>query len=158
MSLQLGDSAYGKSVLATKGFSTGDLVIQFAGNIIHRGDLPRIERIEDDRYLQVGSESYLGPSGGLDDFINHSCEPNCGLVFKDHGVFLHALRDIVLGEEINFDYSTTMNEDNWEMDCLCGSPGCRGRVRDFKHLPKSRQEYYLSLGVVPSHVLIGLAT
>jgi hypothetical protein len=153
MSLNLVDSEYGKSVLASGLFSRGQIVLKFSGDVIHKSNLPKIERIEDDRYLQIDRELYLGPSGDLDDYINHSCNPNCGLIFVDGKVFLTAIKKISLGEEITFDYSTTMSEDDWEMSCLCGSPQCRGRIRDFKHLPKLLQDYYVFLGVVPSYLL-----
>lgn len=52
------------------------------------------------------------------------------------------------GSEVTFDYSASMAEDGWEMDCACGSAICRGRVRDFKHLPPERRDFYIARGVV----------
>jgi hypothetical protein len=46
-----------------------------------------------------------------------------------------------------------MDEDEWEMDCICGSEKCRKRIRDFKYLPKSIQQYYAHLGIVPKYIL-----
>jgi hypothetical protein len=93
--------------------------------------------------LQIGLDrEYIN----LDEpgrFVNHSCSPNAGL----RGLTLHALRDLRGGEEIRFDYSTTMAEDYWEMPCRCGSPECRGRVRDFRHLPAPIQQRYRELGI-----------
>ncbi|MBI2625395.1 MAG: hypothetical protein HYW70_03640 [Candidatus Nealsonbacteria bacterium] len=54
--------------------------------------------------------------------------------------------------EITFDYSTTMDEDDWGMDCQCGSKSCRGRIRDFKYLPPDIQKKYLDLGIVPEYI------
>jgi len=36
------------------------------------------------------------------DLVNHSCDPNCGLV---GAVLVVAMRDIEPGEEITFDYA-----------------------------------------------------
>ena len=46
-----------------------------------------------------------------------------------------------------------MDEDDFEFDCRCGAPGCRGRMRDFKHLPPAVKRRYASLGVVPAYNL-----
>ena len=110
--------------------------------------------------VQVGPDLYLGPSGGPDDFVNHSCDPNAGLVIRGtpdgsdvSNVTLVALRDIAPGEQVTFDYSTTMDEDDFEFDCRCGSPACRGRMRDFKHLPPAVKRRYADRGVVPAYNL-----
>ncbi|HZZ43123.1 MAG TPA: hypothetical protein VFE58_09305, partial [Tepidisphaeraceae bacterium] len=66
-------------------------------------------------------------------------------------VELVAIRDIEEGEELYFDYSTTMDEDDFEMVCRCGTKGCRGVVRDFKHLPGELKKRYVGLGVVPGY-------
>ena len=68
---------------------------------------------------------------------------------------LFAVKDIETGQEITWDYSTTLDEDEWELDCACESAACRGRIRDFKHLPKNLQQKYISLGIVPDYVRNG---
>jgi hypothetical protein len=87
----------------------------------------------------------------MDDFVNHSCEPNAGLNIQGMDVVLLAIRDIEPDEEIYFDYSTTMDEDDFEMICHCKKPSCRKVIRDFKHLPADRKRFYLSKGVVPEY-------
>jgi SET domain-containing protein len=99
--------------------------------------------------LQIGPDLYMGESKAADDFVNHCCEPNAGMLIDGCDVQLVAIRDIATGEQITFDYSTTMDEDDFEFDCLCGKEKCRGRIRDFKHLPAAIGEYYGNLGVVP---------
>jgi hypothetical protein len=101
--------------------------------------------------LQIGPDLYIGESGQADDFVNHSCQPNAGMRIEATDVRLVAIRDIATGEQITFDYSTTMDEDDFEFDCLCGSPVCRGRVGDFKHLPASLRQHYDQLGIVPKY-------
>ena len=55
------------------------------------------------------------------DFLNHSCDPNCGI--KDRFKIV-AMRDIEPDEEITFDYA--MSESYYySMRCLCGSEKCR---------------------------------
>lgn len=57
-------------------------------------------------------------------FINHSCDPNCGLQGINVGV---AMRDIAPNEEITFDYAMLDNEE-YSFKCGCGSTECRGIV------------------------------
>jgi hypothetical protein len=66
---------------------------------------------------------------------------------------LIALRPIVPGEEIRFDYSTAMREDHWTMECRCGEYLCRRVVLDFHHLPPITQNRYLQLGIVQRFVV-----
>lgn len=73
----------------------------------------------------IGSRSALNPEDT--DFFNHSCEPNCG--FRGQ-IFLVAMRDIIAGEEITFDYAMVVSESLgsdivFEMECTCGSASCR---------------------------------
>ena len=99
--------------------------------------------------LQIGPDLYIGASGGLDDFVNHSCDPNAGVRIEGTAAELFAIRDIAAGEEILFDYSTTLDEEDFTMDCRCGSPSCRGRVGDGRDLPDDVWQRYLGLGITP---------
>ena len=54
--------------------------------------------------------------------LNHSCEPNCGLVGQ---TLLVAMRDIAPGEEMCFDYAMCDASDYDEFRCLCEAPTCR---------------------------------
>ena len=101
--------------------------------------------------LQIGPDLYIGESGQADDFVNHSCRPNAGMLIDGTDVRLIAIADISPGEQITFDYSTTMDEDDFEFDCLCGSADCRRRIGDFKHLPPELKSRYAALGIVPKY-------
>ena len=132
----------GKAVYAARAFAAGEQVIRFTGRRIRAARLPRSLRGAADRFLQVTADQYMGPSGRIDDLINHSCAPNTGLRFTDGGVVLIALRAIVPGEEIAWDYSTTLKDSGWHMLCQCRQPGCRGTVGDFATLPPERQAWF----------------
>ena len=138
----------GKGCFAARAFVAGERILRFSGpkisfaEAIARGSLePNPLQIEATTYLD------LEPPGV---FLNHSCSPNAGLV---EAIFLIALRAIVRGEELRFDYSTTMHEDRWTMACCCGAGACRGVVTDFRLLPAERQGHYLRLGVVQPFIL-----
>lgn len=54
-------------------------------------------------------------------FINHSCNPNCGIKDKLKVV---AMRKIKKGEEITFDYAMSETSD-YKMKCNCKQKNCR---------------------------------
>jgi uncharacterized protein len=66
-------------------------------------------------------------------WINHSCEPNCEATEDNGRVFIHALRDIRVGEEITYDYNIVLEvrhtaKQKARFRCLCGSVNCRGTL------------------------------
>ncbi len=152
MSVQYGVS--GRGVFTDSPIAGGSRVLRYSGPLLHYAQTTPATLA-----LQIGLDLYLGESGGLDDFVNHSCYPNCGIRIgraicntdEAPEVQLISLRDITAGEELTFDYSTTMDEDDFEFDCACGSPLCRRRIRDFKHLPAELHQRYAQLGVVPDY-------
>lgn len=154
--LVLRDTRYGKGVFANRNFSPGDLILKFRGRLYHKEEYLKKVRHEKCHFLQVDSEWFLGPTRSLDNFVNHSCDPNCGFQTANRRAYLFAIRPIEPGEEITFDYSTSMAEDHWEMNCGCGTHACRGRIRDFKHLPPEIQMKYISLQAAPDFVLQSL--
>lgn len=109
-----------------------------------------IEHIDDP--LQIGEGIYLD----LDEAsrtINHSCNPNSGI----KGVSdLYAIADIQQGEEITYDYSTTVGIDVpkniWSMKCNCAEPTCRKIIWNVSSIPKVQLKKYKLLGVLPDFV------
>ena len=108
----------------------------------------------------LGGDHEAAGTGALDDFVNHSCDPNCRLAFDAGGrVFLTALRDIAPGEELSFDYATTTTRagitafPGWRFECLCGAANCRGEVGSAEDLPPERLSYYHRAGALAPHVL-----
>ena len=57
--------------------------------------------------------------------VNHSCEPNCALIEKNHFI---SLRNISAGEELTYDYQTLDTEGSFDfgLNCKCGSNKCYG--------------------------------
>lgn len=103
--------------------------------------------------FQVGPDLFLPPYGQLDDFTNHSCEPNCGLRVYPSGFDMIALREIAAGEELTYDYSTHLENPEETMVCRCGTGSCRGIVRSFSQLPAAVREKYLDLGIVAEFIV-----
>lgn len=148
----VGRNRLGKAIYTGRALEAGATVVRFEGETVPRERVPAQLVAESDRYVQVGPGQYMGPSGGVDDLINHSCDPNCGLKFDADGPLLVALRAIAEGEELTWDYSTTIAADDWSMQCACGTALCRGTVGDFRHLPAAVKARYQWLGIVPDYV------
>lgn len=103
--------------------------------------------------FQIDHDLFIPPYGGLDDFTNHSCDPSCGLRVHSAGFDMIALRDLVAGDELTYDYSTHQEHPEGEIICLCGAASCRGVVRSFSTLPPTLRRRYLALGVVAKFIV-----
>lgn len=134
---------FGRGLFATRRIKAGGLVLRFRGPLIdfERSRNPRFECY----CVQVGPNSYT-LTWAPERFINHSCEPNLGFLDDRE---LRALRHIRQGEELTFDYSTSMAENAWTMECHCGSAHCRHVIGDFVDLPGDLKTHYRELGIVP---------
>lgn len=128
------------------------IIFEFIGEIIEAKDMPENITPENDYYLQVTPDKFLGPSGSFDDFINHSCAPNCGVIVIGHRALLITLHQILPGTQITFDYSTTSTEDDWKMDCKCGAYNCRGVISSYKTLDEDTRKKYEEMHIVPKYV------
>jgi SET domain len=149
----VGRNAKGKAIFTAKAVKAGARLLQFTGPVYEQSDLPRSLGQATDRFLQIADGYFIGPSHGIDDLINHSCNPNCGLTFTREGVTMIALRDIRKKEELTWDYSTTWLNFPGEFRCACDSGNCRQIVGDFRKLPRLTQLRYRKLGVLPSYIV-----
>jgi SET domain-containing protein len=132
---------HGQGVFAALPIKKGEEVLAFTGPLLTRAELN-----ERDYHLQIDEGLYLGPSGEADDYANHSCAPNTG--FND-GLSLVALRDIAPHEEITWDYSTAIDEEDFPgFPCRCGALECRNTVRSFRHLD-IRDQQQLAAHLLP---------
>ena len=146
MAVYVAPGLAGTGVFVDRDYARGEQILSISG-LVHSGaELDRIGfrpgyplQIDIDRYMVV-DEPFV--------YCNHSCDPNGGIT---PDLKLVAVRDIAAGEEVCFDYSSTMLEDHsWTMECGCKTAKCRGRVEDFDRLPPEAQRYLLEqVGVLP---------
>jgi hypothetical protein len=149
---KLVEGPLGKGVTALKSFPKGAMLMPFVGPRFRASDVVGDKQGIGDRLMQIDRDLYVGPSGGLDDFVNHSCTPNAGLRFFDDTIQLVALRDIQPGEELSWDYSTTLSDTEFYLNCACGTQACRGVVGDFRFLEPELQERYRQLDIVAPYL------
>lgn len=143
------ESKTGKGVFAERLIWPGELILVFKGFTVS-WDNPIHSSSMGSYLLQTGKKTYIMPEVPA-KYVNHSCNPNAGIVKNRR---LVAIKRIEKDEEITFDYSTTMSENFWTMDCLCYEINCRGIVKDFKYIPEDIQEKYLSLGIVQGFIAV----
>ena len=117
----------GRGVVAERNFKQGEVIAIWRGSIITEREAIALPEIERSQLLQVDENSFLVTSKELlaVDYINHSCEPNCG--FTD-STTLVAMREIAAGEAITFDYAMSDTKTIFTFDCWCGSAKCRKKI------------------------------
>ena len=135
-------SIHGVCLVSTRGIAEGEVVWEL--------DEPtyswrQIETWSEERRqafdwygFQCGADRYSLPEG-LSREMNHSCDPN---TWWSGSTTLVARRDIEAGEEITYDYSTAEVDHDFEMDCTCESPRCRGTISNRDHLDPEWQTQY----------------
>jgi len=151
----VGPAHIGRGVFAARTFRRGDTVLAIDGRVVNYA---RLWEREGSRFsancIRFGPETYLDPGDGPASFLNHSCAPNAAIGKRDNRLYLVAAHRISKGEEITFDYSTTIGDDDvWTMRCRCGADACRRIVRNFGSLPSPLQAYYLTNGFVPPFIV-----
>lgn len=126
-------------------------IIEITGTIYTDKTLPDPN---DPTVLQVGPDTFIGPSGGCDDSIQHSCDPNCLIHVVGNRAILYSMYVIKAGMEITFDYSTTSTDtlDTWKMDCKCGSVNCRKIISGFQCLDEKTKKEMLDKNIVPIYI------
>jgi len=152
--LEVRDSSNGKGIFVLKGFISNEAIYEVRGQLISCNEDDEVEQSIRDNTFRFDEEKYLSPQGELGDFQNHSCEPNAGVFKINKNLFIVAICDIEIGEEVLIDYSTILaSDDVWEMKCHCGAKVCRKIIKQFRTLPQTIQDTYLLLNVVPPYIL-----
>ena len=66
-------------------------------------------------------------------FLNHSCAPNCDVVVDEKRLWIEAIHEIEVGEELVYDYAFVLPERHTpavkkRYPCACGAITCRGTI------------------------------
>ena len=134
---------HGRGLFAREPFAADEVVCVKGGYVFDRAALKGMPGWYGAAEIQVAEDLFIGPLAeeereGSMIFSNHSCEPNVGV--RGEITFV-ALRDIAAGEELTHDWATT-DDDEYELDCRCGAPTCRGVItgRDWRR-PDLQEKY-----------------
>jgi hypothetical protein len=135
----VGEKGWGS--FAVEPVAAGETVAAFGGHVVTGAGLAAFSAERQGRSIQVDADLYLisseTPEPG--DMLNHSCEPNCGVLGQ---MLIVSMRDIEPGEELSFDYAMCDASDYDEFRCLCGQPACRGVVTGSDWRDPALQEKY----------------
>lgn len=134
-------SIHGKGVFAKRTIPKGTRIFEYAGKRVLKVNLA------DDLAAGLTSLAYVmnlnettaidGERGGNDArFINHSCNPNCEVLYFNETPYIYAIREIDTGEELSFDYQYDAGPDAFLSEeekkawfpCCCGAENCRGTL------------------------------
>ena len=141
--------AFGDSVVALRPIEPGEHLLTFKGPVLDASEYRQaLGANPRGRFLQIGQDLYIGPGGGLDDYVTHSCEPNCRLRYASGGIDLVAIRPIARGAQVTFDYATSRNDARHRIRCACGAATCRGEIGNFDDLPAALKWRYNSDGML----------
>jgi hypothetical protein len=142
---------HGKGVFAARDIAKGETLIEYVGEIISAKEAEdRHPHDPEDPnhtfYFQVDDDKVIDAlhGGNSAKWINHCCTPNCKPEVIDGRVFIKAKKNILVGEELNYDYGLIIDEPITkkliaQYPCWCGSPKCRGTLLAIKTASNKKQ-------------------
>lgn len=157
ISLRIKKTNTGRGVFARRLITKEAVIVcmsgkEYAWDVVEK--LIQAGKVRLDDPFQIGEDDFL-LLDRLPVLFNHSCEPNAGINKKRE---LVALRVIQMGEEICYDYSTTVcTHSSWTMRCLCGSTLCRKKIGNVRTIPSVLFKRYKVKGLLPTFILKELA-
>lgn len=111
--------------------------MSFDGEFYSANKISELSKDVADHAIQYDEHKWRD-SNSIARYINHSCNPNCGI----KNLFtLVAMNDIKKGEELLWDYDMTEDSD-WRMECFCGSTNCRKIIGSFSMVPEEIRKKY----------------
>jgi uncharacterized protein len=128
---------HGHGVYAMESIAKGTRIIEYTGQRVSWEGAPNDENDPHTFNFGLDNGEVINPEIGGNDarWINHSCDPNCEAIEEDDRIFIDALRDIRVGEELFYDYALEIDEPITEESkkkfaCHCRSSNCRGTMLD----------------------------
>lgn len=124
----------GKGVVTAESIKSGTTIVLYGGHVMSLEQECELDEKIKDYPHQIDDLFVIGPASvheiQVSDYINHSCDPNCGFQGQ---IRLVTMRDIEKGEEITFDYAMVLSQSEhtlsaYELDCKCARANCRGKI------------------------------
>ncbi len=120
---------HGTGGFARVNISAGTRLIEYVGRKIDKAESLRQCEL-DNPYIFALDDQY-DLDGNVDwnpaRLLNHSCSPNAEAEQDGERIWIIAMRDIAIGEEITFNYNYDL-VDYKEHPCQCGSANCVGYI------------------------------
>jgi len=140
-------SIHGCGVFARRTFVKGERIVCYAGLLRTHEETDAVYANTQETghtFLFTLNDDYVidgNINGNIARWINHGCDPNCEAIVEQDSqgrarcdkVFIQALRQIVQGEELTFNYGIILAERHtprlkalWA--CRCGVSTCSGTI------------------------------
>lgn len=96
-------SATGLGLYSNIQIKKGEFIIEYTGKMLTSEEANN----KGGKYLfEINSRWTVDGSdrNNLARYINHSCRPNCEVIIKNKHIMIYAVKNIKLGEELNYNY------------------------------------------------------
>ena len=119
----------GQGLFARVPIAACEIVAVKGGHVLTGSEWASLEPALGAAEIQIADDLFIAPvredhRPGSMLYTNHSCDPNLAIQGQ---IVLVAMRDIRPGDELTIDWATT-DDGDYELECRCGSPRCRGLV------------------------------
>ena len=132
-------SKKGWGVRARQSIAKNSFILEYTGEICSKEEFERRMlvryKIDNHHYcLAMDNKIMIDAhrAGSECRFVNHACSPNCEMqkwtVRGLPRMGLFALKDILPGEEICYDYNFSLFNTDQGQECKCGAKDCRGII------------------------------
>jgi len=133
----------GRGLFAKESIRKGEIVSVRGGHIITRQMEENVNKLDEYWGYPIADDFVLAPlnTQEVEDvmmFLNHSCEPNVGILGQ---IIFVVMRDIDSGEELTIDYAM-FGANKEPMQCNCRSSNCRRLITDSDWKITKLQEKY----------------
>ena len=130
---------HGLGVVAQGRIDANEILVRFGGMLLP-SQFRRESTVARSTAIGVSDSVVLAERVGIprdtSDYINHSCEPNSGLL---DALTLVATGPLNVGDEVTIDYAYWEADEDWLLKgpCSCGSIICRRTIsgRDWRSQP-----------------------
>ena len=126
-------------VYTTTPIKKDTLVVEYTGPLVSQERADELYKDRPFTYLFGLEDDRIIDGHGLAAFVNHCCEPNCETDEIDGRIWIVALRDIEVGEELTYDYCLFDGEEDDPAPCYCGAKGCRGTMYTEEELERQKK-------------------
>lgn len=141
---------HGNGVFAARKIPAGTFIIEYGGKRISQKQAELRSGLDPENpfhtfffSLENGKLIDGADNGNEARWINHSCNPNCEAREEKGRIYIHALRDIKRGEELNYDYGLVIEDRHTPKikrayECRCGAQTCRHTMLALKRKPRAK--------------------
>lgn len=126
----LQETKTGKGVVASCDIEKGEVIFEFEKSFVNT---PTNKTLRISEHVNQLS----GDPSAIENFVNHSCEPNAYIDFD--ALTLNALKPILKGTEVTYNYFTSDWGGEDDFECKCGAITCVRQVRGFRYLPREEK-------------------